>query len=315
MEKVIIIGSGPSGYTAGIYTARADLKPLIIAGIEYGGQLMGTTEIENFPGFPEGIEGPLLMMNMRKQAEKFGARVITKNATKVELSGDIKKVWVGDEMYESQTVIIATGATPKRLGIPGEDKFYGRGVSTCATCDAAFYRGKVVAVVGGGDSAGEESTFIARFASKVYLIVRRDEMRASKAMQHRVTNTPNLEILWNTEPKEILGDTKVTGAKMWNNKENKEFELIFDGFFLAIGHKPATDIFKELPQNEEGYLLKNEHCPNPNSDLLKFQNSTNIPGVFLAGDVEDHIYRQAITAAAEGCKAAIDTERYLESIK
>ncbi len=305
MHEVIIIGSGPAGLTAAIYAARANLKPLVLAGITWGGQLMNTTEIENFPGFINGIMGPELMDNMMKQAERFGAQVKYEFVNSVDLSGYIKKVVTDNETYQAKTVIIATGATPRKIGIPGEDKFYGHGVSTCATCDAPFYKGKIVAVVGGGDSAMEESLFLSKFVSKLFLIHRKDNFRASKIMQDRVKSNPNIEILFNTEIKEILGDghqdKNVEKLKLFNNKDNSENELKVDGLFLAIGHTPVTTYIKDQVElDEQGYVKTGDGV------------HTSVEGVFVAGDVQDITYRQAITAAGAGCKAALEAQKFLE---
>ena len=300
IRDVIIIGSGPAGLTAGIYTARADLQPLIIAGLEYGGQLMNTTEVENFPGFPEGIMGPELMQNMMKQAERFGAEYIYDNATKVDFSEKIKRVFVGDKEFQAKSVILALGSSPRKLNVPGEDKFYGRGVSVCATCDAAFYRDKVVAVVGGGDSAMEESNFLTKFASKVYVIHRRDQFRASKAMQKKVLENPKIEVLWNSEVKEILGDGLVNGVRIFNNKTKEESTINVNGVFLAIGHVPNTSILKEQVElDKAGYIVARDNT------------KTSVEGVFVAGDVQDYRYQQAITAAGLGAMAALDLEKWL----
>lgn len=301
---LLIIGSGPAGLTAAIYAARARLNPIVIAGSIWGGQLMNTTEVENFPGFPEGILGPDLMQNMIKQAEKFGAILKYENADFVDFSGSEKivKTDSGKE-YRAKAVIVATGATPRLLEIPGEKEFYGRGVSTCATCDAAFFREKTVAVAGGGDSAMEEAGFLTRFAKKVYLIHRRDDFRASKIMQERVKNNSKIEIILNTEIKEILGDQSVKKIKVFNNKENKESEIEIDGLFLAIGHIPVTGFLKDkLSLNERGYVQSINHV------------KTNVEGVFVCGDVEDEEYRQAITAAGMGCAASLTAQKYLEEI-
>lgn len=304
VRETIIIGSGPSGLTAAIYTGRAELKPLVIAGTASGGQLMTTTMVENWPGATDGIMGPKLMMDMQKQAEKFGAEILLADVTRVELEGKIKKVYVGDKEFLSKTVIIATGASPKRLGISSEDKFWGRGVSTCATCDGAFYKEKIVAVIGGGDSAAEESNFVTKFANKVYLLVRGDTFKASKIMQERVNNNSKIEVLFNTEVKDILGDKVVNRLKIFNNKEKTESELAVDGMFLAIGHIPNTKLFKDqLEVNHLGYIK-----------VLDDTNTfTSVEGVFVAGDVKDYNYRQAITAAGMGCMAAIDCEKWLHS--
>lgn len=301
MNDLIIIGSGPAGLTAAIYAARANLKPLVFAGLEFGGQLMGTTLVENFPGFIDGIDGPVLMQNMMKQTEKYGAKIEYTNVDSVDLSTPVKKVVAGGKEYQSRAVIIATGASARKLGLESETKYWGRGVSTCATCDGAFYKEKVVAVVGGGDSAIEEASFITRFASKVYLIVRRDELRASQIMQDKIKANPKVEIIWNSEVKEILGDEKlVNGIKLFNNVDNKGSVLNVNGIFLAIGHIPNTKIFKDvLDLDEEGYLIVSDNT------------KTKYEGVFVAGDVKDRSYRQAITAAGMGCMAALDAERYL----
>lgn len=301
--KVLIIGSGPAGYTAAIYAARAGLKPVLYTGGQPGGQLTTTNDVENFPGYPEGINGPQMMMDLQKQAERFGTQIHYALATSVDFSGYPHKVII-DEKDEiiAETVIIATGATAKYLGIPSEEKFANRGVSACAVCDGYFYRGKEVAVVGAGDSAAEEATYLANLCTKVHLIVRRDEMRASKIMQHRVLNTPNIEIHWNTETDEILGDDSgVTGVRLLNNKTGEKKEISVQGFFLAIGHKPNTDIFKGfLDMDETGYIKV-----QPGS------TRTNVEGVFAVGDAADRVYRQAITAAGTGCMGALDAERFL----
>lgn len=304
VENVIIIGSGPAGLTSAIYTSRANLQPLMIEGEEAGGQLMTTTEVENFPGFEHGITGPDLIEVMRKQAERFGTRFITRNVTKVDFSQRPFKVWVGDRLLLAKSIIISTGASARYLGLPSEKQYANRGVSACATCDGAFFRNQEIGVVGGGDTAMEEAQFLTRFASKVYLIHRRDHFRASKIMAERAMKNPKIEVLWNTEVEEVLGDGKsMTGAKLKNIVNGSVKELPITGLFLAIGHKPNTDLFKGiLDMNETGYLIT-----QPNTTY------TNIPGVFAAGDVQDHVYRQAITAAGTGCMAAIDTERWLEA--
>lgn len=303
-HELIIIGSGPAGLTAAIYASRANLKPLVIGGLKFGGQLMDTTEVENFPGFPEGIMGPELMQKFIEQAKRFGAEIIFKDVSKVDIQSDVKKVWVGEEIYESKAIILATGAQPKKLGLASEDKYWGKGVSSCATCDGAFFRGVEIAVVGGGDSAVEEATFLTRFASKVHLIVRKDSLRASKIMQDRATNHAKIQIHWNTEVQEVLGDgNKVTGLKLLNNKTNKSSELPLAGMFLAIGHIPNVKLVEGvINQDDLGYL-----------ETDSGSTYTNIDGVFVAGDVKDHKYRQAITAAGMGCMAAIDAERWLET--
>jgi len=300
--KVLIIGSGPAGYTAAIYAARADLKPVMYTGMEMGGQLTTTTEVENFPGFPNGVTGPELMEEMRQQAERFGTEINFGVITKVDFSQRPFKLWTdGEELIEAESVVIATGATAKYLGIPSEQRLRGNGVSGCATCDGFFYKGKPVAVVGGGDTAAEEATYLANLCTKVYLIVRRDELRASKAMQNRVFNTPNIEVLWNHETAEVLGEQYVTGVKLKNNKSGEEKIIEVDGFFLAIGHTPNTQIFSDfIDMDEAGYIIT-----KPGTTY------TNIPGVFAAGDVQDKHYRQAVTSAGTGCMAALDAERWM----
>lgn len=304
IENVIIIGSGPAGLTSAVYTSRANLEPLMIEGEEAGGQLMTTTEVENFPGFEHGITGPDLIAVMRKQAERFGTRFLTRNVTKVDFSQRPFKIWVGDKLHLAKSVIISTGASAKYLGLPSEKVYANRGVSACATCDGAFFRNQEIGVVGGGDTAMEEAQFLTRFASKVYLIHRRDHFRASKIMVDRALKNPKIEVLWNTEVTEVLGDGKsMTGAKIKSTVDGSVKELPITGLFLAIGHKPNTDLFKGiLDMNETGYLIT-----QPNTTY------TNVPGVFAAGDVQDHVYRQAITAAGTGCMAAIDAERWLEA--
>jgi len=308
MEKreVIIIGSGPAGLTAAIYTARANLKPLVFEGLKAGGQLMITTEVENYPGFSEGINGPELIEELRGQAERFGAELEAEDVTKVELSGDKKIIWVDDDAYEAETVIIATGATANLLGLENESRLMGRGVSACATCDGFFFKDKIIAVIGGGDSAMEEATFLTRFASKVYLIHRRDQFRASKIMIQKAEENPKIEFIMDTVPEDILGDEKVTGLKLKNKKTGEISELDVSGVFMAIGHTPSTELFKGiLDIDEKGYIITAE-----NKNQL---TATNIPGVFACGDVQDSNYRQAITAAGSGCMAALDAERYLEN--
>ena len=306
MEKIkcLIIGSGPAGYTAAIYASRANLNPVLYEGIQPGGQLTTTTEIDNFPGYPEGITGTEMMEDLKKQAQRFGTEVRYGIVTKVDFS---KRPFVleidSDKQIEAESVIIATGATAKYLGLPSEEKFRGQGVSACATCDGFFYRKKDVAVVGGGDTACEEATYLASLCNKVYMIVRRDELRASKAMQERVLNTPNIEVLWNTNTKEILGDDfGVTGAALVNNKTGEESQIKIHGFFLAIGHHPNSEVFKEFVEtNKEGYIITEGKS-----------QKTNVPGVFAAGDVQDPTYRQAIAAAGSGCRAAMDAEKFLQ---
>lgn len=311
-HKIIIIGSGPAGLTAAIYAARANLEPIVFAGVKWGGQLMDTTDIENFPGFPEGIPGPELMANMVKQAQRFGAQVLYENVVEVDLSSEVKIVKTAKQTYQANAVIFAMGSEPRMLRIPGEDTFYGRGVSTCATCDGAFYRNKIVAVVGGGDSAMEEANFLTRFASKVYLVHRKDSFRASDIMVDRVKANPKVEILYNTELTEVVGgelevnpDIKIVkSVKTVNNKTNETSELAVDGVFLAIGHIPVTGLLKDkIPLDEQGYV----------SPLSFGSVKTNIDGVFIAGEVQDYTYKQAITTAADGCKAALEAERWLET--
>lgn len=304
VEDVIIIGSGPAGLTAAVYTARANLKPLMIEGEEAGGQLMITTDVENYPGFDHGVTGPNLISVMRKQAERFGTRFITKNVTKVDFSKRPFKVWIGKEEYSAKTVIVTTGASAKYLGIDSEKKYMNRGVSACATCDGAFFKDVEVGVVGGGDTAMEEANFLTRFAKKVYVIHRRDEFRASKIMAERTMKNPKIEVLWNREVAEVVGNDKnVTGLVLRDTNTQKTEQKAVEGLFLAIGHKPNTDIFREwLALSETGYIKT-----KPGSTY------TNIDGVFAAGDVQDHVYRQAVTAAGSGCMAAIDAERWLEA--
>ena len=302
--KCLIIGSGPAGYTAAIYASRANLSPVLYEGIQPGGQLTTTTEIDNFPGYPQGITGTEMMEDLKKQAERFGTEVRYGVITGVDFSKRPFTLEIDSQkQIEADTVIIATGATAKYLGLPSEEKFRGQGVSACATCDGFFYRKKDVAVVGGGDTACEEATYLASLCNKVYMIVRRDELRASKAMQERVMNTPNIEVLWNTNTKEILGDDfGVTGAALVNNKTGEESQIKIHGFFLAIGHHPNSEVFKEYIQtNKEGYIITEGKS-----------QKTNVPGVFAAGDVQDPTYRQAIAAAGSGCRAAMDAEKFLQ---
>lgn len=308
-ERVIIIGSGPAGLTAAIYTARASLAPLVIEGEpsstsdQPGGQLMLTTEVENFPGFPEGIMGPELMSNFRRQAERFGAKFLTEKVTKVDFSARPFKVWVRDDEYHADAVIVSTGARSLMLGLEEEQRLIGHGLSTCATCDGFFFRDHHIAVVGGGDSAIEEASFLTKFASKVTLIHRRDEFRASKIMQERAFANPKIEVLWNHTVTKINGDDKVDGIEVTNTVDGSVSTLPVTGVFIAIGHRPNTDLFAGvLDMDDSGYLQT-----QPDSSY------TNIDGVFACGDVQDHTYRQAITAAGSGCMAAIDTERWLEA--
>lgn len=299
----LIIGSGPAGYTAAIYAARADLKPVLYTGMEMGGQLTQTTDVDNFPGYPNGILGPEMMEDFRKQAERFGTQIRFGYVSSVDFSSLPHKVVIDDiKTITADTVIVATGAKAKWLGLPSEQQYNGFGVSACAVCDGFFFKEKNVAIVGAGDTAAEEATYLAKLCKKVYMLVRRDEFRASKAMVHRVLNTPNIEVLYNTETVEILGDGKtVNGVKVLDNTTQQESTLDVDGFFVAIGHKPNTDIFKGwLDMDETGYLK-----------TVSGTSKTNIEGVFACGDVQDNQYRQAITAAGSGCMAALDAERYL----
>lgn len=301
--KVLIIGSGPAGYTAAIYAARAGLKPVLYTGGQPGGQLTITNEVENFPGYADGVNGPQMMVDLQKQAERFGTKVNFGVVTSVDFSSYPHKVIVDDKTEVlAEAVIIATGATAKYLGLPSEEKFANKGVSACAVCDGYFYRGKEVAVVGAGDSAAEESTYLANLCTKVHLIVRRDEMRASKIMQQRVLKTPNIVIHWNSETEEILGDESgVTGVRIVDNKTGQKETLSIQGFFLAIGHKPNTDIFKGyIEMDETGYIIV-----KPGS------TKTNVAGVFAVGDAADKVYRQAVTAAGTGCMGALDAEKFL----
>ena len=304
--KCLIIGSGPAGYTAAIYAARANLSPVMYEGLQPGGQLTTTTEVENYPGYPEGITGPVMMEDFKKQAERFGADVRWGLATKAELSGGVHKVWIDDKkLIEAESLIIATGATAKYLGLEDEKKYAGGGVSACATCDGFFYRGKDVAVVGGGDTAAEEALYLAGLRNKVYMIVRRDVLRASRVMAERVKKTPNIEILWKHQTKGLIGENGVVeGATLVKNKgeaNEEEVKIKIDGFFLAIGHKPNSEVFKDyLETDEVGYIK-----------TIPGTSKTDVPGVFACGDVQDSIYRQAVTAAGSGCMAAMDSERYI----
>ncbi|MEC7068278.1 MAG: thioredoxin-disulfide reductase [Bacteroidota bacterium] len=310
MEKVksLIIGSGPAGYTAAIYAARADLKPLLYTGMEPGGQLTTTTEVDNFPGYPDGVDGPTMMVELQKQAERFGTEVRIGYISKVEFSkevGGVHKAFVEDgKEIHAQTIIISTGATAKYLGLPSEQKLRGGGVSACAVCDGFFYKGQEVAIVGGGDTAAEEATYLANICSKVTMLVRKDKMRASKAMQHRVNNMPNIDLRYNHEIDEVLGDQVVEGLRIFNNQTGEKQEINITGLFIAIGHKPNTEIFRgQLDMDNEGYLITKGKS-----------TKTNIPGVFASGDVQDKEYRQAVTAAGTGCMAALDAERYLQTL-
>jgi thioredoxin reductase (NADPH) len=305
-SQVIIIGSGPAGYTAGIYASRAKLKPLLFAGDKPGGQLMNTTLVENWPGTEVGVMGPELMTEMRAQAAKFGTEIIDKKITKVDFSGKIKKVWADDELYEAKSVIIATGAAGIMSGVPGEKEFFGRGVATCAVCDAPFYKDKVSMVIGGGDAAVEDTMALTKFSSKVYLVHRRDQLRASKVMAERVMNADKVEILWNSELKQVLGDKLVEKVEIYNNKTKQSQEIETKGVFLAIGHKPVTEIFKDqLDLDKKGFIKTKLTYPGA--------TTTSVAGVFAAGDVVDYRYKQAITSAGMGCQAALDAEKYLEN--
>jgi thioredoxin reductase (NADPH) len=307
--KCLIIGSGPAGYTAAIYAARADMKPVMYTGLEPGGQLTTTTEVDNFPGYPEGIDGPTMMMQLQQQAERFGTQVRIGMATAVEFSkeaGGWHKVTIDyNKDVWAQTVIISTGATAKYLGLPSEQRLRGGGVSACAVCDGFFYRGQDVAIVGAGDTAAEEATYLANICKSVTMLVRKDVMRASKAMQHRVANTANLKVLYNSEVDEVLGGQVVEGLRIVNNETGNKEEIAITGLFIAIGHKPNTDIFVgQLDMDETGYLITQGKT-----------TKTNLPGVFASGDVQDKEYRQAITAAGSGCMAALDAERYLATLE
>ena len=299
--RCLIIGSGPAGYTAAIYAARANLAPVLYEGLQPGGQLTTTTEVENFPGYPKGTTGPEMMEDMKTQAARFGTDVRFGYATKVDFSVKPLKVLINDEKWiEADAIIISTGATAKYLGLPSEEKYKGFGVSACATCDGFFYRGKVVAVVGGGDTACEEASYLAGLCNKVIMVVRKNYLRASKAMQHRVLNAPNIEVIFEHQVKEVIGDQVVTGAILVNN-QGEEKKIDIDGFFLAIGHQPNSEIFQAFIKTDEtGYIITEN-----------VSTRTNVPGVFACGDVQDKIYRQAVTAAGTGCMAALDTERYL----
>ena len=303
VEPLVIIGSGPAGYTAAIYAARAQLSPILLEGsVTAGGALMNTTEVENFPGFQKGIMGPALMEEMRAQAEKFGTRFITDDAVKVDLKGDVKTIQDGSgNTYQAKAVILATGSGYKKIGLPKEETLSGRGVSYCATCDGFFFKEQTIAVVGGGDSALEEATFLTRFASKVYLIHRRNELRASRIMQQRAQNDPKIEFVWNSQVIDILGEGKVSGVKIKDTVTGEEKNLSLTGLFVAIGHEPRSELLKgQINLDENGYV-----------QTTPASTKTNIDGVFACGDLVDHVYRQAITAAGTGCQAALDAERFL----
>ncbi len=307
VEKVscLIIGSGPAGYTAAIYASRANLHPVLYQGIQPGGQLTITTEVENYPGYPEGVQGPEMMVDFEKQAKRMGADIRFGLATKVDFSSAPHKVWIDeDKEIHADTVIIATGASAKWLGLPSEERLNGYGVSACAVCDGFFFRGKEVAIVGAGDTAAEEAHYLSKLCTTVHMFIRRDQMRASKVMQDRVLNTPNIKVYWNTDTDEILGEKNVTGVRIVNNQTGEKKEIPVSGFFVAIGHQPNSAIFKPFIQMDEaGYI-----------QTIPGTSKTNIQGVFACGDVQDKNYRQAITAAGSGCMAAIDAERYLASI-
>lgn len=305
VHEVVIVGSGPAGYTAAIYTARAGLKPIVLAGaISAGGALMNTTEVENFPGFPEGVQGPELMDRMREQAEKFGAEIRYDDVTAVNLSGDVKVVAVDDELLYARAVVLATGSEYRRMGVEGEDRLSGRGVSYCATCDGFFFKDKVLAVVGGGDSAMEEATFLTNFASKVVVVHRRDRLRASRAMADRAMANPKIEFAWNSTVAEVLGEESVTGLRLASTIDGSESLLPVDGVFVAIGHLPRTGFLAEdVVLDEAGYIRVEEPSTR-----------TSAEGVFACGDAVDHTYRQAITAAGSGCRAALDAERWLAAL-
>lgn len=301
---VLIIGSGPAGYTAAIYAARANMKPVLYQGIQPGGQLTITTEVENYPGYPDGIQGPEMMVHFEKQAARMGADIRYGLATKVDFSQQPYKVWIDEEkLIEADAVIISTGASAKWLGLPSEERLNGFGVSACAVCDGFFFRGKEVAIVGAGDTAAEEALYLSKLCTNVHMFIRKDKMRASKVMQDRVLATPNIKVYWNTDTDEILGDKKVEAVRVKNNQTNITEEIPVNGFFVAIGHQPNSDIFKDyINMDETGYILT-----EPGT------SKTNIEGVFAAGDVQDKNYRQAVTAAGSGCMAALDAERYLSA--
>jgi thioredoxin reductase (NADPH) len=302
VHNCLIIGSGPAGYTAAIYASRANLSPILFTGKEPGGQLTITNDVENYPGYPKGVMGPQMMEDFKAQAERFGTDIRYEMITKVDFTGPIHKVWSeSGEEFQSHSIVISTGASAKWLGLPSEQKLMNKGVSACAVCDGFFFRNQEVIIVGGGDTAAEESTYLSKLCKKVHHIVRRDEMRASKIMQDRVINTPNIEVHWNTDTLEILGEEGVTGARVRNNITGEETVINATGFFVAIGHKPSTDIFKGiLDMDETGYLK-----------VQPGRTFTNVEGVFATGDAADHIYRQAVTAAGSGCMGALDAERYL----
>jgi thioredoxin reductase (NADPH) len=302
-ENVVILGSGCAGLTAAIYAARANLAPLVVLGLESGGQLSLTTDVENYPGFPEGVQGPDLIEKMKAQAARFGARFVAGDVTDADLSRRPFRIEVEGEPVLARTLIVASGASARMLGVPGEARLLGHGLSTCATCDGYFFKDREIAVVGGGDTAMEEALFLTRFASRVHVVHRRDELRASKIMQDRAFANPRIDFLWNTQVVEILGDREVSGVRLWDIVTNEQREMPIDGVFVAIGHEPNTEIFRgQLPMDTQGYLL----LEDPGRSM------TEVEGVFAAGDVHDHVYRQAVTAAGAGCRAAIDAERFLE---
>jgi thioredoxin reductase (NADPH) len=304
VRDVVIIGSGPAGYTAGVYTARASLRPLLIEGVQYGGALMNTTDVENFPGFPDGVTGPELMDLMRKQAERFGAEIVSDDATEVDLTGAVKRVTVGGEEYLARSVILAMGSAYRELGLPGEKRLSGHGVSWCATCDGFFFRGKDIAVIGGGDSAVEEATFLTKFGESVTIVHRRDKLRASKIMAERAMSNPKISFAWNSTVDDVLGEESVTGLAIRDVNSGQTRTLDVGGVFVAIGHDPRNDLIRgQITLDAEGYVLVDPP-----------HTRTNLPGVFACGDLVDHTYRQAITAAGSGCAAALDVEHYLDGL-
>ncbi len=305
VRELIIIGGGPAGYTAALYSARADLEPLVIEGFAWGGQLMITSDVENYPGYADGVMGPQMMADFRRQAERFGAQFLTDDVTRVDLSEQPLRVWVGDDEYKARAVIVATGASARWLDLPSEDQLKGRGVSACATCDAAFFRDKDVLVVGGGDSAFEEALFLTKFASKVTIVHRRDEFRASQIMVNRAQQNDKIEFVLNAVVDEVLGDGKVEGVRLRSTVNDDTWDVETDGLFVAIGHVPNTELFRDwLDHDDAGYLVTKAGS-----------TGTNIPGVFAVGDVQDHVYRQAVTAAGSGCMGALDAERFLAALE